>query len=230
MTEGISGVPEDVQLAMVMDVLRGATENISIPISWLMIELAKNPDIQEQIYQQTKFLLSSVKPLSYKDIQQQHYLKACLKELFRTRPLNSFLMRKLSVDVDLHSGYQVPAGTMTFMLIQDYDKEKYFPDFEKWKPERWMKKRATKGSGGCPIGVKDEMVEKNTELPKFIVVPFGHGPRSCIGRRIGENLMTIYMMKLVNKYFIQPTREFDSYFNFFVKPKGQLRIRLEKRR
>ena len=44
------------------------------------------------------------KPLSYKEVNQQHYLKASLKEIHRIKPLVAIQVRKLREDV-LHVFY-----------------------------------------------------------------------------------------------------------------------------
>ncbi|XP_066933688.1 probable cytochrome P450 12a4, mitochondrial [Clytia hemisphaerica] len=225
--EGVEDqVSDAVKLAMIVDTLRASTDTVPTVIFWLMIELANNPDVQEKIYQESKEVLSKDKPLSYKEVNQQHYLKASLKEIHRMRPLVALSMRKLRQDVILPSGFEVPSGTTIGLLTNPYDQSQFFEDSHKMKPERWLRNRETKTEGGCPFGTKDSTEEV---IPKFAVLPFGHGPRSCVGRRIAENSILVYTMKLVNKYFIHPVGEFDSYFNLFVKPKGKLNVRLEKR-
>ena len=167
------------------------------------------------------------KPLSYKEVNQQHYLKASLKEVHRIRPLVATQVRKLRQDINLPSGFHVPAGTSICLLTTTYDQSEYFTDAERMKPERWLRIQETKSSDGCPFGTKESAKE---DIPKFAVLPFGHGPRSCVGRRIAENIMLVYTMKLVNKYFIHPVGDFESHFNVFIKPKGQLNVKLEKRK
>ena len=230
MVEGVS-VSREIQLAILIDMFRESHTTLSA-ISRLMIELAKNPDVQEKIYQETKELISRGDPLSYKDVQQQSYVKACVKELFRTRPLLSFLTRQVSRDITLPSGYEIPGGKNVVFLMRDYDQEKYFKDSNVFRPERWLKNRKKKmvlESSDFPIDSL-HYPEDKTDIPKFATLPFGHGPRSCIGRRIAENMMVILMIKMANNYVIHPLNDFECYSNTFVKPKGQIDVKLEKRK
>ena len=228
MIEGVEDkVSDAVKIAMIADTMRGATDTTSTAIFWLMIELAQNPDVQEKIYQESRDVLSKDKPLSYKEVQQQRYLKACLKEVHRIHPMSAFMIRKLRQDIRLPSGFLVPAGKAICLAVNAYDQSEFFKDADQMKPERWLRNRETKNASGCPMGTRGNVRE---EIPKFAVLPFGHGPRSCVGRRIAENIMLVYTMKLVNKYFIHPVGNFESHFNTFVKPKGKLNVQLETRK
>ena len=234
MIEGVSDeVSRKVQLSITFDTLRGSIDTVSYAIAWLMIELAGRPELQERIYQETRELLSNDRSLSYKDVQTP-FLKACIKELFRIRPFGLGFIRTLSQDATIASGYHIPAGKSVFCSSLGCDD--YFENPEEFIPERWMENREVKclspesSINECPMGVNNTQEIVKNKVPKFAVLPFGHGPRSCIGRRIAENLMIIFMMKLVNKYYIHPMGEFETYFNVFVKPKGQLNVKLEQRK
>lgn len=50
----------------------------------------------------------------------------------------------------------------------------YFPKTDEFIPERWIK--------GDPLFEETKMLGNNS----FVYIPFGFGPRSCIGRRFAE--------------------------------------------
>lgn len=62
--------------------------------------------------------------------------------------------------------------------------EEYFPEPEKFKPERW---------------IKTHHLYKQPH--PFLVLPFGHGARSCIARRLAEQNMLILIMKVNALFF-----------------------------
>lgn len=57
--------------------------------------------------------------------------------------------------------------------------DKYFEQPEEFVPERWLKTH--------PYFKQHH---------PYLVLPFGHGPRSCIARRLAEQNMLIVLMKV----------------------------------
>ena len=66
-----------------------------------------------------------------------------------------FLDREVEV-----AGYNIPAGTWFYASFHHFaEDKKYFPDYEVYRPERWL----------------DPIEKKN--IHPFAVIPFSHGPR-----------------------------------------------------
>lgn len=102
---------------------------------------------------------------------------------------------------------------MANMLLQN--EEKYFKQSKEFIPERWLKESMP---DACPAS-------KATN--PFVYLPFGFGPRSCIGRRFAE--LEIY--SLVARIFSQFRVEYDygplKYRNSFViSPIGDMKFKL----
>lgn len=64
--------------------------------------------------------------------------------------------------------------------------EENFPDALKFKPERWL---------------KNEHQQKPNINP-YLVIPFGHGMRSCIARRFAEQSILVFLVRVgITKLF-----------------------------
>ncbi|GFQ64655.1 probable cytochrome P450 301a1, mitochondrial [Trichonephila clavata] len=152
-------------MVFVADMLMAGIETTSYSMGFLLYHLAKNPDKQEVLYQEIDRLLPSkdmkLTPTIYDELR---YLKACVKESMRLNPVIGATVRVLANDVVL-TGYKVPAGTIVVVVYEEiFLDETYFKNAEKFVPERWLNKQ---------------------EKPNpFAFVPFGFGPRGCIGRRL----------------------------------------------
>ena len=105
--------------------------------------------------------------------------------------------KKIRKDLVL-SGYRIPAGTFVVATFFHFDQEKYFNEPHRMTPERWMKTTDNEVDI-CPFSGEAKEVPS-----KFTVLPFGHGARACIGRRIAESLLLVFLSKFVNKYKILP--------------------------
>lgn len=99
------------------------------------------------------------------------YLRACIKESQRIEPVLVGTLRKLANDVVL-GGYQVPKGyyvAMAFSIMSN--SEKNYKRSAEFIPERYLKSEHFPGL--------------KTKEP-FAFLPFGFGPRICIGKRLAE--------------------------------------------
>lgn len=69
--------------------------------------------------------------------------------------------------------------------------ENQFPDPKKYKPERWLNAEEAEG---CPLA-------KNAN--PFAHMPFGFGPRSCVGKRFADLEIETFVMKLFRNYKLE---------------------------
>jgi len=126
---------------------------------------AKNPDKQELLRQELlKIIPEKNSKLTPETTKNMPYLRAVIKESFRTFPIVSGNARMTTKDIVL-SGYHVPANThvriQSLFALQD---EKFYPNPQKFLPERWFKEQTE----GCP--------RAEVSNP-FTFLPFGFGAR-----------------------------------------------------
>ncbi|XP_074643631.1 putative cytochrome P450 CYP44 isoform X2 [Tubulanus polymorphus] len=146
--------------------------------------IATNPDKQEKLYAEINRVLGSEK-LTPQKINEMSYLKACIKESFRFFPVGSEVSRILKSDAVI-GGYHMPAGThIELNNFAQFRDAEYFTDADEFLPERWLR-------GGSA-----------RDIHPYLLTPFGHGVRMCVGRRFAEQDMQILMVKLVQKYRIE---------------------------
>lgn len=115
------------------------------------------------------------------------YLRACIKESLRLHPVLPANFRSAGHDVVL-SNHNIPKGTDIVMPVQILMRdEKHYVRPDEFIPERWMKE--------SPFyhGNKDP----------FIFLPFGFGPRMCIGRRISEQELEIALLVILRNFKIE---------------------------
>ena len=84
------------------------------------------------------------------------------------------------------AGYHIPKGTNIMALSQISSRdERFFHTPDKFLPERW--ERSQRGGSFHP----------------YASMPFGHGPRSCVGKRIAQGEVNVLITKILQKYRLE---------------------------
>ncbi|XP_059176944.1 probable cytochrome P450 12a5, mitochondrial [Physella acuta] len=207
---------DDDDVSNILDSLYGAgTDSTAKNLQVLFYNLAKNPDKQEILRKEILDVLGDSGVVDAKALSKMPYLKHCLKESFRLNyPTVAGTMRILPKDI-VASGYNIPAGTTIFLCNQRAAK-KYFEDPDKFIPERWM--RADDG-------------RKQDNTNSMAVLPFGHGPRNCIGRRFAVQEIYLAASKVLQKLKVELEPESwntDFIYTTFIDTEKPIRFKFTK--
>ncbi|GLV43366.1 Cytochrome P450 49a1 [Carabus blaptoides fortunei] len=176
-----------IALAMIFDMFLAGVDTTSRTAGAALYFLAKNQQAQERLRAEVRSALPNKNsPVTKDALNNMPYLRAVIKETTRMAPISSANMRRLSKDIVL-SGYQIPKGTdvMTAHLILSLQ-DKYFVKAKEFIPERWMR------------GEKEQWTSQDAN--PFISLPFGFGPRSCVGRRLAQLELDIIVAKIARNY------------------------------
>ncbi|GFQ86909.1 probable cytochrome P450 49a1 [Trichonephila clavata] len=172
-------------MVMVADFLMAGIETTSHSAGFLLYHLARNPDKQQKLYEEimrilpTKDLKITTEMYEY----EMKYLRSCFKESLRLNPVVGGTARILAKDAVL-SGYHVPAGTLATIPYHElFINERYYEEPLKFIPERW--------------------INKNKDFNPFAFVPFGFGPRSCIGKRLAELEISLFVTELIRNFKVE---------------------------
>jgi cytochrome P450 family 6 len=144
-------------------------ETTSSTISFALYELAINQDIQRKLREEIRDVLSKFDgEISYESLKEMEYLDMCVKETLRKYPVLPFLDRRNNADYPIAgSDLVLEKGTPIFISIWGLHFDPtYYPDPEKFDPMRFTE-------------------ENVKSRPQFTYLPFGEGPRNCIGARFG---------------------------------------------
>ncbi|KAF2906077.1 hypothetical protein ILUMI_00104 [Ignelater luminosus] len=192
-------------------------ETSSTALTFCFYELVANLDVQEELRKEIKDILGKYNDkLTYEAMVEMTYMDKCISEAFRKHPPSSFLRRECS------KAYTFPAtdltiekGTMvllpTFGIHRD---PKYYPNPEKFDPERFNP-------------------ENKAKRPPFTWLPFGGGPRICIGYRFAWMQMKVVLAVLLKdyKFTLNPKTETPLVLNpknFLLGIRGGLWLNVEK--
>jgi cytochrome P450 len=110
-------------------------------------------------------------------------------------------------------GYKIPRGANIVMSqwIMHHN-PKYFPDPEKFDPDRWL----------------DPSMQK---LPRFAYFPFGGGPRQCIGNSFATMEATLLLATITQRFRMRsvPGNMVEPVPSFTLRPKHGIPMTLQAR-
>ncbi|XP_046556193.1 probable cytochrome P450 12a5, mitochondrial [Haliotis rubra] len=199
--------------SIALDLFAAGTDSTARNLQIMLYTLARNPDKQQKLYEEVMEVMGPSGPMTMESLANMPYLLASLKETFRIQhPTASGTQRFISNDVILQ-GYRIPAGTSVVLMNQRTVKnKKYFPDPEVFRPERWM---------------RDEEGLRSTPIPTAALLPFGFGPRQCLGKRFAEQEIYLAVTKLIQKFEISLEtghEDIEVFYNPFLATRDPIRF------
>uniref|UniRef100_A0A8C6XJ93 unspecific monooxygenase n=1 Tax=Naja naja TaxID=35670 RepID=A0A8C6XJ93_NAJNA len=171
-------------------------ETVSSALSYLMYELAIQPDIQQKLQEEIEEVLPNKAPITYEALMQIEYLDMVLSETLRMHPGISRLQRVCKNTIELN-GITIPKGMAIVIppVILHFNPE-YWPEPERFRPERFSK-------------------EVKEQINPYTYLPFGAGPRNCIGMRFAFLTMKAAVVSLMQHFTFQPCKETQNSNHLF---------------
>ncbi len=138
-------------------------ETTALAISWLFHELSQSPAVERRLHDELDRVLGDRDP-TVDDLPKLAYVERVVHESLRLHPPGWAIGREAIGPVDV-AGRRFPAGSWFVMLPWTLHRDpRFFPDPLSFNPDRW----------------EDGLAKK---LPKHAYMPFGGGPRVCIGNQ-----------------------------------------------
>jgi len=177
--------------ANISEIMLGAVDTTSNTMQWVLYHLAAEPEIQEKLHQEVMEATEGRHPTN-QDLQNMPYLKAIIKEVLRLYPVAGANIRVTQEDLELR-GYQIPKGTTVLgsSWVTGRDPA-YFDAPDEFRPERWLRAEG-----------HDDTASKHA----FAWLPFGFGPRMCIGRRVADLEMQLLISRMAQEFRITPSND-----------------------
>lgn len=180
------GTLTDVEVRdQVLIFLLAGHETTSTALTYTLRLLGRHPEVQDRVREEARAAGTDT---------TLPYTEMVLKEAMRLYP-SAPLVGRLSVAEDEICGYHIPAGTDIITVPWVTHRHPQFWD----QPERFDPERFTP--------------EREKTRHRYAWLPFGGGPRSCIGQHFSMLESTIALARLVREFtFTTPTDE-PSYTN-----------------
>lgn len=222
-------------MAQSATMLGAGQDTTSVATTWALYLLAHHPKIQSTLRMEIHTQLPS--PDSVGEIVDAHlieslpYLAAVCAETLRLFPPAPVLRRYVVKPGTVVLGEHLPIGTVMMTSIWGTHRTKsvWGPDADDFKPERFLQYDEDGQMKFEPhAGFKgDDAV--------YRYLPFGAGPRSCIGERYARGEFATLVAGLIGRFewsLVNPDKKMyeDIKMNFGIvsKPEGGLSLRARK--
>jgi len=143
------------------------------------------------------------------DLRQLQYTKQVIEEGMRLYPPAHAVGRE-AIEDDEINGEKVKKDTIVLVSIYAVHRsEKYYPNPEKFDPDRFEP-------------------EKVKARPKNAYLPFGAGPRMCIGNHFAMMEMQLILASLIQKFDFElvSDEKVEMSALLTLKPKKNIRLKL----
>ena len=176
-------------------------ETTASTLSWALYLIDEHPEVRHRLRAEAVDVLGDRLP-TYEDLTRLRYTAMVVDEVVRLYPPVWILPRK-ALAADVVGGYPVPARAD--VLICPYTLHRhpgFWPDPERFDPERFDPARAT-------------------DRPRYAYIPFGAGPRFCVGNHLGL-MEAVFVIAMLSRELVMS--KVDGY-RVVPEPMLSLRIR-----
>nr|XP_058970357.1 cytochrome P450 3A29-like [Pocillopora verrucosa] len=206
---------EDIQAQSLVFLIAGY-ETSSTTLGFVFYHLAIDTHVQDKLRDEIDRMWpeDEASP-SYDLLHRMEYLEMVINEALRMYPPGFVLQRDCNETCTI-KGVKIPQGMpiMVPCYAVHHDPEIY-PDPEKFDPERFT---------------EDEKAKRHP----YAFMPFGHGPRQCVGMRFALLEIKLTLVRLLRKYKLERTEKTAVPLDYVVTstmscPQGQVMLKVSPR-
>lgn len=159
------------------------TETTASVLSWVLYELARNPEVDERVRAELAEILGD-RPVTFEDLARLPYLGRVITEALRLHHTGWLVTRRTLRPTRL-GDWDIPAGTeLAYCQHALHRDPELFPDPLAFDPDRWL-------DGNQP------------PLPEGAFLPFGAGKHKCIGDRFAQAELTTAIATIVRAWRLE---------------------------
>jgi cytochrome P450 len=186
-------------------------ETTSHALAWTWMLLSRNPGERERLHDELDQQLAGRAP-TFDDLATLPMTERVLKESMRLYPPAFVLARRANEDTEV-GGYLVPKGSeIVIWTYHTHHDPRWYPEPEVFRPERFTP-------------------EAEAARPKMAYLPFGGGPRACIGSMFSLVEARLMIATIARRFELEllPGHRVRMKPGVTLAPRGGMRMKLRRR-
>ena len=210
--EGGSELSDEQVRDQALTLLFAGHDTTTSTVAFLFYELARDRSWRERLEAEQAELGGDGVPSGEQLFSELPLLDQALDETLRLYPPAWVGPRRAAVDFEF-AGHRIPAGVpVNYSSWASHRLPEVFPDPDAFRPERFAP-------------------EARAKLPKGAYVPFGAGPRICIGMRFGQLEVKAIASRILSRFRVElePGWELQIRQMPTLSPQGGLPVRVSAR-
>ena len=177
------GMSDELVLSESMQLLVAGHETSSNALSWLLYLLSSRPDCLERLRQEFDCVLDGA-ALSYSHVPKFEFATQVIQEALRLYP-PFWMVDRMALSDDCAANFDIPRGSTVIVFVYGaHHSPRYWDNPASFDPERFNK------------------ANEKLHAP-FTYLPFGAGPRGCIGGNFAMLQILMILSILLRKYDLQ---------------------------
>jgi cytochrome P450 len=191
--------------------LLAGQETTSLALTWTWYLLSQHPQARQRLEDELDAVLGGRPPES-SDLATLPYLRMVVDESLRLYPPAWGFSRQALAD-DRLGGFRLPRGWLAFVIPYVLHRlPAFWPNPEQFDPERFLP-------------------ERSADRPKFAYIPFGAGPRQCIGNQFAliETQLSLATFAQSYRLHLPPGHRADAWPLITLRPRFGMPMIIERR-
>jgi cytochrome P450 len=202
-----SGLDDDLIRDQLLTMLIAGHDTSTALLSWALYLLGKHPDILERARTEVDTIIGHESP-TLDAVANLHYLGQIIDETLRLYPPIHLGSRVAAVDLEFQD-YHIPAGTrVMYSIYLTHRMGQYWDEPERFNPDRF-----------APV----------CKHPPYTFLPFGGGPRNCIGAAFAQVEAKVVLARILQQYDLTllPGRV-RPYMGATLEPRPGVNMRVQR--
>lgn len=165
----------------VMTIFLAGNETSSNALSWTLYLLSQHPKVERKMVAEINEKLDSGLKIDFTTVNEFQYVRQVIEESMRVHP-PVWMVGRRTIEADQIGGHYIaPQTNVLVPIFYFHNSIKYWDQPEKFMPERFAP-------------------EKRNAIDRYVYMPFGGGPRFCIGNNFAMLEMQIIIIILYRKF------------------------------